>query len=140
MPDKNSKRETIDLGGGYSPDEIRELRRLGRSLAADGYEVAKVALAAGGRPAALVFAGRASDPFRLMITAARTFLRAVETLEVGRDRLVISAADFETLATLRVTARTATAFVVPEESVETVGEVAHVDFARAAIRGDIDES
>ena len=135
MPGKNSKRETVELGGGYSPTELRDLRRLGRSLAADGYDVSKVALAAGGRPAALVFAGRKADPFQLMMTAARTFRRAVESLEIGRDRLVISAGDFDTLAALRSTSKTATGFVGPEEGVETVGEVAHVDFARAAIRG-----
>lgn len=141
MPAKNKKTGDVDLAGGYSSNELKALRRLERSLAADGYDVAKVALGAGGRPAAVVYLGRPSDPFRLMMTAARTFLRAVESVGVGDGNgIEVGADDLETLATLRVTARVVSEHVVPEgEPPETVGEVAHVDFARAALRGDRDD-
>lgn len=132
-----SERNEIDLAGGYDPDELRAIRRLARSLAADGYDVAKVALSAGGRPAALVYEGRSSDPFRTMIVAARTFLRAAEVVE-GED-LMVSPEELETLAALRTTARVAAERAVAVEPPEvTVGTVAHVDFARAALRGERD--
>lgn len=127
---------SLDVPGGYDSEELAAIRRLSRELAADGYRVAKVAIGPGGEPVALVYGGRPGDPIRRMIVAARSFLRAVEDLEVpdGPSAIEVSPEELETLAALRLTSLSVTNVVAAREP-ETVGEIAHVEFARAALRG-----
>lgn len=129
MP-KKLKKDDLELAGGYSVAELKALRRLERSLVADGYDVGRVALAAGGKPAALVYLGKGRDPFRSMVVAARSFLRFSEKLSAD-DELSVDHDDMVAVERLRSAARRVSDVIVPRPP-QTVGEVLDVDLSRLA--------
>jgi len=131
----------LDLPGSLDSNELRAIKRLAKELSADGYRVAKVALGAGGAPAAVVYAERKAEPVVRMVIAARSFLRAADDFEGNEPE--VTAEEFETLQALRTTARrvaTNAKVLLDETGKPNLGEVAHMEFGRQARRGaDLEE-
>jgi hypothetical protein len=128
-------RQTFDLGGGYTPEELERILRHRRDLELDGYEVDRIALSTGGRPAARVFDRAERDPVGEAIVAARALLRAAERLK-RRRKVEVPPEDLLVLERARK-ALTALSRVLRARPPETVSEVLDVDLAKLT-KGDSD--
>jgi hypothetical protein len=121
-----------ELPGGINEEELAAMRRLQRELAADGYRVGKVALTAGGEPVALTYLGKAGDPIRRIVIAARSILRNVAEVPVPFE---VTAEEYETIQALRATARTLAHTAEVSPLPKTVDGLARVRFGQQARRG-----
>lgn len=116
----------MDLPGGISRKELDAIRRLERELSSDGYRVDRVALAAGGHPAAIVYAGGKQEPIRRILIAARSILRLVGDVPT---EVKVTAEECETLAALRVTTARLAKNAIVEQGKRSAGDVARIDLA-----------
>lgn len=118
----------VALPGGHDPDELAALRRLELDLAVDGYDVARVGIALGGEPAALVYPRRDRDPLANALAAARAFLRAVTGLPLD-PKPEVDPEDAAALERLRAASHRVLGAVAVRPP-RTVGELLGIDLSR----------
>jgi len=123
----------LTLPGGLNPDELEALKRLKREAEEAGFVVVEVGMVGSKTPAALVIRRREMEPILRVLVAARSVLRNVEALELDP---VVSGEEYETLQALRVTSAVlARDAVIKKMKTRRLGDVAHEEFARQALRG-----